>query len=292
MSLRRRLSASIEIPARTIIGSSELADLVPRGTRVYIPDVSNDSEATRAAAAKRLHDLGYIAVPHLAARRLTSRLALENTVKTFTQQAGVSDMLLIAGDAAPHGEFTSSLDVLETGILDRYGIAQIGIAGHPEGNPNVPEAVVLQALKLKADFQARSDAKLRIVTQFGFDADAIIRWTASLQQEGIILPVHLGVSGPTKIATLIKYAALCGVGNSLNFLKKRAGSLGALMSGFSPEDIVTPIENHALSSVDFPIKQLHLFAFGGIRATSTWLEERGSWSARVVNADGIQKMWR
>lgn len=84
---------------------------------------------------------------------------------------------------------------------------------------------------------------MRIVTQFGFDADAFISWAISIRKLGVPLPVHIGVSGPAKVTTLIKYAAMCGVGNSIGFLKKQAGSLTSLVAGHSPDEIAAPSRN-------------------------------------------------
>ena len=153
----------------------------------------------------------------------------------------------------------------------------MGVAGHPEGSPDFTDEVALQALKLKKAFAERTDANMRIVTQFGFDADGFINWADGLAAEGIDLPVHLGVSGPAKLTTLVKFAAMCGVGNSIQFLKKRAAAVTTLISGFDPEVVVKPIEKHALSNDQSPIKLIHVFPFGGMKKSAEWLKERGSW---------------
>ncbi|WP_312858642.1 hypothetical protein [Rhizobium sp. G21] len=128
---------------------------------------------------------------------------------------------------------------------------------------------------------------MRIVTQFGFDAKKFIAWADGLKAAGVDLPVHLGVAGPAKITTLIKYAAMCGVGNSISFLKKNAMSLTALATSHSPEDVVGPIEKHFLANPDSAIKQIHVFPFGGLKKSAEWLVERGSWdmnSSAAVSA--------
>ena len=122
---------------------------------------------------------------------------------------------------------------------------------------------------------------MRIVTQFGFDAKKFIAWADTLKNDGIDLPVHLGVAGPAKITTLIKFAAMCGVGNSISFLKKNALSLTTLATSHSPETVVGPIESHLLTNTSTPIRQIHVFAFGGLKKTSEWLIERGSWDIKT-----------
>ena len=112
---------------------------------------------------------------------------------------------------------------------------------------------------------------MRVVTQFGFDAAKFIDWTQDLQAAGITLPVHLGVAGPAKVATLIKFAAMCGVGNSLSFLKKRGGAMATMVKGFNPNDIVDPIEAHWQQSETTLIKQVHVFPFGGVKKSTCLL---------------------
>ncbi len=137
-------------------------------------------------------------------------------------------------------------------------------------------------MRLKKNFGERTGARIRVVTQFGFDADRFIRYSESLREHGVDLPVHLGVAGPAKITTLIKYAAMCGVGNSISFLKKNALSLTALATSHSPEGVVGPIEQHAIANPASAIKQIHVFPFGGLKKSSEWLVDRGSWNLNAT----------
>jgi methylenetetrahydrofolate reductase (NADPH) len=229
-------------------------------------------------AAKRLKDAGYEPVPHIAARRIVSRQKLETSVKGFTQDAGVRDVLVIGGSVPKQaGDFGSTMEVLETGLFDKFGITNIGVAGHPEGSPDFSEETALGLMKFKKGFAERTGAKVRLVTQFGFDPLKFIEWAEGLAKHGVDLPVHLGVAGPAKMTTIIKYAMACGVGNSLNFLKKRASAVALLTARYSPEDVMDPIEQHVVSNPKSAIKQVHIFPFGGAKQASKWLGERGSW---------------
>lgn len=274
-----RVGASIEISPRQAAQSADLPGLFPAATRVYIADLGAENEALVLAGARRLTDFGYAAVPHIAVRRCGTRAQLERRVQALTQEGGVRDFLVIGGDLKdPAGPFSCSMEVLETGIFDRCGVTDIGIAGHPEGNPNSPEASAFETLRLKYEFSKRTDAQLRIVTQFGFDSRSLISWSHEVASQGVSLPVHAGVAGPANMTTLLKYSAICGVGNSLSFVRKRAKALTALASGYSPEKIVDPIEKHALGNGNANVKQIHVFAFGGIKAASQWLRRRGTWN--------------
>ncbi len=273
-----KIAASIEVSPKQAMENADLPGLFPVGTRVYITDVGTDSAETLAAGALRVKELGYQAVPHFASRRLTSRAALMRRVGMLTQEAGVTDVLVIGGGLdTPNGDFNSAMEVLETAEFDRYGVTDIGVAGHPEGSPDFSEEVAIEALRLKKNFALRTNAKMRIVTQFGFNADGFIKWADTLRDAGIDLPVHLGVAGPAKMTTLLKFATMCGIGNSISFLKKRGSAMLTLATGFNPETIVGPIEGHVRDAEQTAIRQIHVFPFGGVKKSAEWLVERGSW---------------
>lgn len=275
-----KIEASIEVAPTQALESTDLPGLFPKGTRVYITDIGNDDTGTLVAAARRVHDLGYRPVPHFASRRLTTRAALEERVRRTAGEAGVKDVLVIGGGLdKPAGEFGSTMDVLDTGLFEANGITHVGIAGHPEGSPDFSNEVAINALRQKQEFGKRTGIEMRIVTQFGFDPAKFIIWAEGLKAQGIDMPVHLGVAGPAKITTLIKFAAMCGVGNSISFLKKNALSLTALATSHSPEGMVGPIESHVASTPATAIAQIHVFPFGGLKKSTEWLIERGSWPA-------------
>lgn len=275
----QRIAASIEVSPKQAVESGDLPGLFPRGTEVYVTDLGVESTTTLIQAAKRVSELGYIAVPHIAARRYASVDDLEERLKGFAEISGVSNALVIGGNPGkPVGNFSSAIEVLETGLLEKYGILDVGIAGHPEGSPDFSDAVASEALNQKVEYGERSGLRLRIVTQFGFDPAKFLQWARRLKEEGIDLPIHIGVAGPAKLTTLLKFATSSGVGNSLSFLKKRAGSLVSLASGFSPDEIVEPIERDVFDNAQSNIKQIHVYAFGGIKTAATWLKDRGSWT--------------
>lgn len=279
------IPASIEVSPKQAIENADLPGLFPQGTRVYITDVGEDSPQTLASAAVRIAELGYRPVPHFASRRLPSREILETRLSLMTAHAGVTDVLVIGGGLdRPAGEFVSTMQVLETGLFEKYGITHMGIAGHPEGSPDFSGDVALEALRLKKRFAVRSGIELRIVTQFGFDARRFLAWAADTRDAGIDMPIHIGVAGPTSMTTLLRFAAMCGVGNSLGFLKKRASTVMSMMGGFDPEEVVGPVEANWRLPQPL-IAQIHVFPFGGVKKSAEWLESRGSWSTEKKIAD-------
>ncbi|MEO1066716.1 MAG: methylenetetrahydrofolate reductase [Pseudomonadota bacterium] len=276
------IPASIEVSPKHILDKDEYVGLFPKGTRTYVTDIGTHSHEDLARVSRKLRDAGYRPVQHIGARRLKSEEEFDAHVKRLTEEGGLDDVLIIAGEADRQmGPYSASIELLRTGILDKYGIKAIGVAGHPEGNPSAPEGEIYNILREKAEFQRETDAEMRIVTQFGFDGDAFANWAWHVKAMGIELPIHLGVAGPAKITTLIKFAAMSGVGNSLKFLKKRAGALTALATSHSPEPVVEPIETFWQENSDGPVAQIHVFPFGGLKKSSEWLVERGSWDINI-----------
>jgi len=279
----RPLQGSIEATPDQAANSDILPGLLPRGTSVYLTDLGAGDMDTTVRAATRLRNLGYEPVPHIAVRRITSQVMIEDLLARLCGEADVRDVLVIGGGVGSAlGPYDATLDLLQSGLLDRSGITRIGVAGHPEGSPDISDALIEATLELKAEFARQSDADMRIVTQFGFDAATATGWLDRLGALGVDLPVHLGVAGPANISTLLKYAAMCGVGPSLGFLRKGSGLLTALATRYSPEAYVAPMEqwHHARSSSN--LAGLHVFPFGGLAVSAQWLIERGS----LVTPDG------
>jgi methylenetetrahydrofolate reductase (NADPH) len=271
-----QIGASIEVSARHVLDGKLAGGMLPHGTRVYLTDVGVDPVRDLIEAARTITDLGYLAVPHIPARRIESIGALQSRLSSLVNEGGVRDILVIAGEADEQmGPYADTLSVLKTGLIDQLGIRHVAVGGHPEGNAAYEGLDVMQVLREKVEFGHQSDAEFRIVTQFGFDGPKFVNWARSVAESGIDAPIHLGVAGPAKVTTLIKYAALCGVGNSLNFFKKRSGAIAQLATRHSPEEVVGPIENTWLSGAT-NISQIHVFPFGGLQASADWLTNRGS----------------
>ncbi|WP_298814746.1 methylenetetrahydrofolate reductase [uncultured Roseibium sp.] len=273
-----RLPASTEMSPKQVIEKTELLANIPAGTQVYVTDLGNASEDTIVAAARTLTNHKLTPVPHMAARRYTSYEAFERRIHRLTQEAGVTEVLAIAGEAERSGPLTSSVALLETGLFNKLGIQKIAVAGHPEGAPDISPDVIREFLNRKHELAAQSDAEFRIVTQFGFDPHRVSLWLDELRDWGNLFPVHIGVAGPAKMTTLLKYAAFAGVENSLNFLKKRGGAVVSMLAGYDPDTMVEPLENRVVSQPSCQLVQIHVYPFGGVQKTADWLNNRGSWS--------------
>ncbi|NRG18588.1 methylenetetrahydrofolate reductase [Rhizobiales bacterium] len=272
------IAASTEVSPRQVLEKPENLGFLPKLTRAYITDLGNASEDDIVLAARRVHEAGLVPVPHMAARRYPSVQAFDRRIRRLVGEAGVREVLTIAGEAEKSGPLTSSVALIETGLFDELGIESIGVAGHPEGAPAIPRDTIRAFLARKHELAAESDAHFHIVTQFGFDPHAVSVWLDELQAWGNKFPVHVGVAGPAKLTTLMKYAAFAGIGNSIDFLKKRGGAVVSMLSGYDPETMVRPLEARIEARPDTQLEQIHVYPFGGIQKTSEWLVSRGSWS--------------
>jgi len=265
---------SVEVMPRTLAKLPEIEDLFPRGTRVYIAHIDGTPIGEMVATARRLRDAGYAPMPHIPSRMIPNCATFESWVRAYAEEAGVTQALVLAGGlAAPLGPFESSMDLLGTGLFDRFGFRRLHVAGHPEGNRDIDtdggEREAMKALAWKQALADRSDAEMAIVTQFVFDAAPVISWARRLDAAGVTLPIHVGLAGPARLQTLIKYAVACGVGPSLSVLRKRAMDVGQLLLPYAPTELAQSL---AEAAPDLPnLAQAHLFPLGGIPASADWL---------------------
>lgn len=269
---------SIEVMPRTAEKVEDFRDLLPAGTRVYIAHIEGTPIEDMVATAKRLHHEGYPVMPHFPARIIKDRATLADWIARYKGEADVKQALLLAGsNKTPAGAFDSSMQLIETGLFD--GFDRLHVAGHPEGNrdidPDGSDRMVMEALRWKQAFSERSDAKMAMATQFCFEAAPVIAWADRLAAEGIHLPIHIGVAGPAKLQTLIKFAIACGVGASLRVLQKRAMDVTKLLLPYEPNEVIAALAAHKARSPGFGIESVHFFPLGGIKTNATWAIEHG-----------------
>jgi len=280
---------SIEVMPRTAEKVDNFRDLLPEGTRVYIAHIEGTPIDDMVKTAARLAKDGYPVMPHFPARIIKDQVTLADWIARYQGEAGVDQALLLAGGVdKPHGDFHSSMQLLETGEFDKAGFKRLHVAGHPEGNKDIdPDGSmknVAEALQWKQKFSERTDAEMALATQFAFDAKPIIAWADGLREAGVTLPVHIGIAGPAKLQTLIKFAIACGVGPSLKVLQKRAMDVTKLLLPYEPTDVLTELAAHKAANPDFNIEAVHFFPLGGIKTNATWAIENGGSSAVPANA--------
>lgn len=261
--------SSIETVSRGAAVDEACHAQLPPGTQVFITFLPSDTLAARVNAAVQLRRAGLEPVPHLAARRFADVAQLDGFLARIVGEAGVERFLVIAGDVdRPVGAFASSLDLIETGLFERHGIRHLGIAGYAERHPRIPDAVLDEALRAKlARVRERGIAPF-IVTQFCFEAGPIAAWLARHRDTIGDTPVRIGLAGPANPATLMRYAARCGVGNSIR-AAWRDSYWARILIRTGPEQVIRDIARNG--DIMPQIGGLHFFTFGGIQKACAWI---------------------
>jgi methylenetetrahydrofolate reductase (NADPH) len=264
-------SFSLETTPGAAAGVRDFRDFARQGATVYITFLQGSPFSDTIAVARRLRSEGFNPVPHLAARSIPSRRVLEEALATMAGEIGVRQVLCIAGAiAAPVGEFSDTMQLLGTGLLDKYGITRIGVAGHPEGSPDIPPEAIDHALAWKNEFARRTDASVYLLTQFCFEAEPIIAWDKRLQAQGNALPIHIGIPGLATIRTLLNHAKACGIGPSMRFLSRQAMNVARLMSVSAPDKLVADLAAYKAADAKCAIAGVHVYPLGGLKRSADW----------------------
>jgi methylenetetrahydrofolate reductase (NADPH) len=266
---------SIEINPRHSKALDAAPDRLDRGTEVFLPWIPGADPLNMVEPAAQLRRGGLVPVPHVGARHLESSAQLEQLAARLAGDAGVDRILIIGGDRSrPAGPYDSSLAVMRAGAFQKVGIRRMAIAGFPEGNPNVRENVLEQALTAKLNFARTAGIQLSMVTQFCFKAGPILSWLQRIRACGIEIPVRIGLAGPASLVTLVRYAARCGIGNSLRVLTEHP-SFAKLLTEKEPEPILRGIAEFAAQrkngNLPLGVSGLHFFPFGGFNNTIDWI---------------------
>ena len=223
---------------------------LPKVKDVYITFLPGNDFKEVAEKAKELVKSGFNAVPHFPARSIKNLGELKDYVNRCKDE-GVKQALVIGGSSQPIGDFHCSLQLLETGLFDNL---KIGIAGHPDGSPDISDKDLEKAMNEKKPFADY------IVTQWLLDADCIAKFVSEQS-----LPVHVGITGPLKISSLLKFANIVGAKNSLNFIKSNMTKAVDLIKPRDPNDIIEKLKRST--------ENFHIYTFGGLKETNKWLME-------------------
>ncbi len=269
---------SIEVTPRSANKIECFADVLPENTRVYIAQINIDDIPEMIVTAKRLRDEGFEVMPHFPARMIKNHAVLNDLISMYQNEAGVDEALLLAGGLpSPAGDYNSSIQLIESGLFDKAGFKRLHVAGHPEGNkdidPDGSNKNVSEALSWKQEFSNRTDASMAITTQFCFDANVVKKWADTIKGSGIDIPIHIGIAGPAKLQTLLKFSIECGVGASMKVLTKRARDITKLLLPYKPTQILSDLANYRAQDSSLNIEQVHFFPLGGVKRAAEFVEE-------------------
>ena len=114
--------------------------------------------------------------------------------------------------------------------------------------------------------------QMYVVTQFGFNPDAVTVWERVVASDGVKLPIHVGMAGIAPLKQLLRYAVRCGVSASARVLLGKASALSKHVRLASVDELVVEFARHRLSNPGSRLVRAHFYAFGGVERTALWLE--------------------
>jgi len=264
---------SIETTPNVYNKYGRFSDFLEKNHEVYITYLPDENSDNVISTAKKLKDEGFEVIPHLPARTILNENELEKYVGELANGSGCSKILIIGGGGNQAGNISSTMDVLKSDLLSKFNYKYVGIAGHPEGSPDISNENLDLAIKEKNNFSKNVDFQMYITTQFFFEAKSLIDWEKHLTTLGNSLPIHAGIPGPASIKTLINYARSCGIGNSLRFISKQAFNLTKLATLSTPDKLLYELANYIHTNQSTNLEKIHFYAFGGIKKTADWLNQ-------------------
>ena len=232
------------------IGPHTDLDTLPNLSDVYITFLPGGNHKETTDKAEELVKKGFNPVPHFPARSIANIAQLKEYASRC-KDVGVKQALIIGGSREPVGDFDSSIQLLETGYFEGM---KIGIAGHPEGSPDISDSVLEKAMKDKKPYADY------IVTQWLLNPQPIIDFISKQS-----VPVHVGITGPLGITSLIKFANIVGAKNSINFIKSNFSKALDLIKPKDPNDLIEKVKKYT--------NHFHIYTFGGLKETNKWLKD-------------------
>lgn len=264
---------SLEMTGKDVAHLQDARHVIPQGTRINVTFLGNETARHRLRAAEAAKRYGFQPVPHISARRLRSRSALEQFLAGLQSLDSTEHVFAVGGDpVTPEGPYESALALIDTGLLGKYGVRNVSISGYPEGHPSIPTSQLWAALEHKCAALDAQGLAGTIITQFGFDVDRTVAWLEHLRASGIDLPVRIGVPGPVGVRRLLAYARRFGVSTSASITMKYGFSLTNLLGTAGPHDFIAELAQHAATRKCGEVL-LHFYTFGGLGTTARWVRD-------------------
>lgn len=262
---------SLEMTGKDVPSLREAAPAIPAGTRINVTFLGNEDLEMRVAAAVAVKELGFVPVPHVSARRLSSKAQLEEFLGRLRDVGASEHVFVVGGDPAePEGPYASSLDVIRTGILPDYGVKEVSVAGYPEGHPDIANSLLWEALEGKTASLKEQGLGEVVLTQFAFDAEAVMAWIRQVRSHGVDAIIRIGTPGPAGIKRLLAFAGRFGIGANAMIVKKYGFSLTNLLGTAGPDRFITDLGAQLEADPAAGPVSLHFYTFGGLSATAEW----------------------
>lgn len=268
---------SLEMTGKDVDKLHEAAPAIPAGTRINVTFLGNEDLPMRVEAARAVRELGFVPVPHISARRLKSQHELEEFLGELQRIDASEHVFVVGGDPSePEGPYADSLSVIDTGLLPEYGVKEVGIAGYPEGHPDITDSELWSHLAAKTQSLKAQDLDRVVLTQFAFDAERVTAWITETRAQGVDSLIRIGTPGPAGIKRLLGYAKRFGVGTSAAIVKKYGFSLTNLLGSAGPDSFLTElaalVAPEEANTTDGGVR-VHFYTFGGLLNTAEWVND-------------------
>ena len=280
-SERERIAAfmrgwSLEVTLPKPAEIEALQGTLAPGTEVFISAIPKESHLHLVESAAHMRRAGFEPIPHVAARNYPDKATLEDMLNRTRGEADISRVLVIGGDRdTAAGPFIDALSVIESGLLQAHGIKEIGIGSYPDGHPRIAADDLERALEAKIAAARRAGLGVQLVSQFCFDGERIVTWLRKQRATGFSGRVRIGLAGPAKVTTLLRFAQRCGVQASTRGLLRNVGVALQALGRATPDDIVKTLAE-ATASGELGEVSPHFYSFGGFSATAHWASNAAS----------------
>ena len=260
--LRRQ---EIEVRDHPAQGIQEKSEALPAGSTVTVTaSPAKGIEATVELAEWLTRTgRGYDVIPHLSSKLVRDRSHLGELLTRIRggHEQGVRRRRRRRRDRQLQGWRRSRARGRESG----QPLDEIGVPAYPEGHSAIPNDALMQALK---DKQPHAQT---MATQMAFNPNEVGEWILKVRDEGVALPLYLGVPGVVELTKLMRIATQIGVADSARYLSKNTGLLGHIASAgsFGPDAFLRSLAP-IIEEPKARVHGLHVFTFNAIDTTAAW----------------------
>jgi methylenetetrahydrofolate reductase (NADPH) len=203
----------------------KLQTLQPTYVSITCGAGGNPAEGTAPLVRRLRNEAGFETAAHLTCATAPKK-RIEEIARTYWNE-GVKKIVALRGDrpkdgtlpGANHYRYASDLVAALHDIAD----FDIAVAGYPETHPEAPSAGAdLDNLKRKVDAGAN-----KIITQYCFDTDAVLRFRDAMVARGIDATIAAGLLPVQNFVLTKRFSEACGA--------KVPAWLGALYEGLDSD---------------------------------------------------------
>lgn len=260
------LRASLERVRYEILpikGVDEQLEHLPDGAQVTVTASPTKGIEATLELCEQLAPRDLRVIPHLSARLVRDRAHLADLLARI-EGLGIDAVFVVAGDAVePVGPYEGAVGLLREMDTLGHRLGSIGITGYPESHSFIPDADTIQAMFDKAPYATH------IVSQICYDPAVIAGWIRAVRARGVELPIHIGIPGAVDRAKLARISVKVGLGDSVRFLRKQASVVSKLVTGYTPDDLITSLAPIVTDDAG-AVAGWHLFTFNDVEKTEQW----------------------